>query len=294
MPRLRTNDGVELYYEETGAGTPLVFVHELGGDHRSFEPQIRYFSRAFRCIAYNARGYPPSDVPSDSGRYSQDRAVEDIQDVLDGLGLAKAHLVGVSMGGSAVLHFGLRYPDRAISLVVAGAGSGAAPGRLKQFREESERMAQIVEQQGMQVAAKVIAEGSTRIQHQIKDARGWNEFLLVLAGHSAEGTALTLRGVQKQRGSLYEEEGRLKRLQVPTLIMVGDEDESCLDPSLFMKRTIPASGLVVLPKTGHNLNLEEPALFNAACQDFFLRAGAGQWKPRDPRAVSTSFMGVAQ
>jgi pimeloyl-ACP methyl ester carboxylesterase len=293
MPRVRASDSVELYYEETGAGTPVVFVHELGGDHRSFEPQIRHFSRAFRCIAYNARGYPPSDVPSDPDRYSQDRAVEDIKDVLDGLGLAQAHLVGVSMGGSAVLHFGLRYPDRATSLVVAGAGSGAASGRLKQFREESEKMAEIVEQQGMQAAAKVIAEGSTRIQHQIKDPRGWNEFLLVLAGHSAEGTAMTLRGVQKQRGSLYEE-ARLKHLRVPTLVIVGDEDESCLDPSLFMKRTIPASGLVVLPKTGHNLNLEEPALFNAACQDFFFRVGAGQWKARDPKAVSASFLGVEQ
>ena len=153
-------------------------------------------------------------------------------------------------------------------------------------------MAQVIEQQGMEAAAKLIAGGSTRIQHQIKDPRGWEEFLLRLSEHSAKGTALTLRGVQKRRASLYEEEEGLKRLQLPTLIIVGDEDEGCLEPSLFMKRTISASGLVVLPKTGHNLNLEEPALFNAACQDFFFRAEAGHWKVRDPRAVSTSFLGA--
>lgn len=292
MPRLRTSDDVELYYEEAGTGVPLVFVHELAGDHRSFEPQMRYFARLFRCVAYNARGYPPSDVPSDVRRYSQDRAVEDIRDVLDGLGIEKGHLVGVSMGGSAVLHFGLRSPERAISLVVAGAGSGSVLARQEQFRREAETMAQMVERDGMAAAARVIAGGSTRIQHQLKDPRGWTEFLEMLSDHSAEGTALTLRGVQKGRGSLYEEEARMRALAVPTLVVVGDEDESCLDPSLFMKRVIPGSGLVVLPKTGHNLNLEEPVLFNAAIEDFLFRVTAGRWPARDPRATSASFLGI--
>lgn len=291
MPHLRTDDGIELYYEEAGSGLPLIFVHEFGGDHRSFEPQVRYFSRAFRCITFNARGYPPSAIPSDLASYSQDRAVDDIRDVLDGLGIQKAHLVGVSMGGSAVLHFGLRYPDRAISLVVAGTGSGSVPAVRQRFQEEAEAIASLIEREGMQAAARLIATGPTRVQHRAKDPRGWQAFLDMLTEHSSEGSARTLRGVQKARGSIYDEEESLKKLQLPVLIIVGDEDESCLDPSLFIKRTAPASGLVVLPKTGHNLNLEEPALFNAACQDFFFRVAVGRWEKRESPVLSGSFLG---
>ncbi|HUN45026.1 MAG TPA: alpha/beta fold hydrolase, partial [Stellaceae bacterium] len=113
MPHLTADDGVRLYYEEVGSGTPIVFVHEFAGDHRSWEPQLRFFSRRYRCVAYNARGYPPSDVPADAQRYSQDRARDDIRSVLDALKLEKAHVVGLSMGGFATLHFGMHYPDRA-------------------------------------------------------------------------------------------------------------------------------------------------------------------------------------
>ena len=101
MPHLSTDDGVRLYYEETGTGTPIVFVHEFAGDYRSFEAAVRYFSRRYRCIAYNARGYPPSDVPEDSARYSQERARDDIRAVMDALNIDKAHFVGLSMGGFA-------------------------------------------------------------------------------------------------------------------------------------------------------------------------------------------------
>src|ERR1700757_4743357 len=125
MPHLTADDGVKLYYEEVGSGIPIIFVHEFAGDIRSYELQIRYFARRYRCIVYNARGYPPSDVPEDPARYSQERARDDIRAVLDGLGIAKAHVVGVSMGGFATLHSGLSYPDRALSLVVAGCGYGA-------------------------------------------------------------------------------------------------------------------------------------------------------------------------
>ena len=122
MPHVTTDDGVRLFYEEVGSGDPIVFVHEFAGDWRSYETQLRFFSRRYRCIAFNARGYPPSDVPEDWTRYSQERARDDIRDVLDGLRLAKAHIVGISMGGFAVLHFGFAYPDLASSLVVAGCG----------------------------------------------------------------------------------------------------------------------------------------------------------------------------
>src|SRR5262249_39656405 len=124
MPHLTTDDGVKLHYEEVGAGAPIVFVHEFAGDGRSWEHQLRYFGRRYRCIAYNARGFPPSDVPDGVERYSQERARDDIKAVLDALKIDKAHIVGLSMGGFAALHFGFTYPARALSLVVGGCGYG--------------------------------------------------------------------------------------------------------------------------------------------------------------------------
>src|SRR5437016_7774203 len=176
MPHITTDDGVRLYYEETGSGTPIVFVHEFADDVRGFEPQIRYFSRRYRCVAYNARGYPPSDVPEDPERDSQDRARDDIRAVLDALGIAKAHTVGLSMGGFATLHFGLHYPARALSLVVAGCGYGAQPGKRAQFEQEVEGTARTISTEGMTKAAESYALGPTRVQFQSKDPRGWAEF----------------------------------------------------------------------------------------------------------------------
>ena len=77
MPNIKTDDGVNLFYEEAGNGTPIIFVHEFAGDTRSWEPQMRHFSRRYRSIAYNARGYPPSEIPADSDSYSQKRACDD-------------------------------------------------------------------------------------------------------------------------------------------------------------------------------------------------------------------------
>jgi len=225
MPHITTDDGVHLYYEEAGSGTPIVFVHEFADDYRGFEPQVRYFARRYRCIAYNARGYPPSDVPEDATRYSQDRARDDIRAVLDALGVVKAHVVGVSMGGFATLHFGLGYPDRASSLVVAGCGYGAEPGKRQQFHDETAKTAALIESAGMKIAAQTYGIGPTRVQFQNKDPRGWAEFAARLAEHSTPGSAKTMRGVQARRPSLWDLADRMRNLDLPTLIMSGDEDD---------------------------------------------------------------------
>jgi pimeloyl-ACP methyl ester carboxylesterase len=292
MPHLTTDDGIKLYYEETGSGTPVVFVHEFAGDYRSYEPQIRYFCRRYRCIAYNARGFPPSDVPADGEKYSQDRARDDIRAVLDALEIDKAHIVGLSMGGFATLHFGFTYPDRALSLVVAGCGYGASPDQRRQFAEETEASARRFETLGMAKAGEAYALGPTRVQYQNKDPRGWAEFNEQLAGHSTEGSALTIRGVQKRRPSLYDLIDKMKTITAPTLVMTGDEDWPCLEPGILMKRTIPTAALVVMPNAGHGINLEEPAAFNAHLADFFHAVDVGAWPSRDPRAMATSILGM--
>jgi pimeloyl-ACP methyl ester carboxylesterase len=291
MPHVKAADGVKLYVEEVGSGTPIVFVHEFAGDHRSWEPQLRHFARGYRCIAFNARGYPPSDVPSDGGQYSQDHARDDIRAVLDGLAITKAHVVGLSMGGFATLHFGLQYPERALSLVIAGCGYGAQPGKRVQFEQEVEATAATIAKQGMAKAAAAYALGPTRVQFQNKDPRGWAEFAAQLAEHSSTGSSLTMLGVQRRRPSLYDLVDRMQRLTVPTLIVTGDEDEPCLEPGLLMKRSIATSGLVVIPNSGHTINLEEPDLFNRICDGFFHQVESGRWSARDKRASTATILG---
>jgi pimeloyl-ACP methyl ester carboxylesterase len=291
MPHLTTDDGIKLYYEETGSGIPIVFVHEFAGDYRAWEPQVRYFSRRYRCITYNARGYPPSDVPKEAGRYSQDRARDDIRAVLDALKIDKAHIVGLSMGGFATVHFGMTYHDRARSLTIGGCGYGAQPDKRAQFKEEAEASAKQFETNGMQKQAQVYGLGPTRVQYQNKDPRGFAEFLQQLSEHSVEGAVGTLRGVQAQRPSLYDLAEKMKTITAPSLVITGDEDWPCLEPAILMKQTIPTAALVVMPNCGHAINLEDPDAFNQHLADFFHAVDVGKWPKRDPRALVPSILG---
>lgn len=292
MAFARTDDGVRLHYEEVGEGRPLIFVHEFGGDLRSWENQLRYFSRIYRCIAFNARGYPPSDVPEDVARYSVERAADDIVAVLDHLALNQAHVVGLSMGGFATLHFGLRHHDRARSLTICGCGYGAEKDKHAAFQTQSEALADRFERDGSAKVAEQYAQGAARVQLQNKDPRSWREFAERLAQHSAKGSANTLRGVQARRPSLYDLVEPMAKIHVPTLIVAGDEDEACLQPGILMKHTIATAGLVVLPKTGHLVNLEDPALFNRILGEFLAAAELGRWPARDPRSLGGDGHGV--
>ena len=277
MPDAKVN-GVNLYYESHGDGFPLVWSHEFAGDHRSWEPQVRFFSRRYRVITYDARGYPPSDVPTSVDEYSQELAVEDLRGLLRHLGIERAHLGGLSMGGNVVLNFGLTYPQLAASLVVAGTGSGSTDpeGFRKRVNEFSQRM-----EGGGMTAMSDYSRGPARVQFQRKDPKGWEEFADYLSQHSNLGSALTFRGIQGRRPPIFDLESKLRALDVPTLIMTGDEDEPCIEPSIFMKRCIPRSGLVVFPQAGHAINLEDPDLFNRTVQDFLTTAEAGKWAVRD-------------
>jgi pimeloyl-ACP methyl ester carboxylesterase len=293
MPKITTDDGVGLHYEEAGAGTPVVFVHEFAGDARSWEPQSRYFSRLYRCIAYNARGYPPSEVPEDFNRYSQERARDDIRAVLDALGIERAHIVGLSMGANATLHFGLTYPQRALSLTFAGGGYGSHPATHARFQQDSRSNADTIRRQGMAHFVRTYGVGAARVQYQNKDPRGFDEYLHQFGEHSALGSINTLLGVQARRPSFYSMAGELERLDVPLLVMTGDEDEPSLEASLMVKRCAPRAALAVLPRSGHGINLEEPALFNQLLGDFLYRVEAGRWERRDARAVPGSIHGPA-
>lgn len=284
MSFAQTTDGVSLYYEECGQGETIIWVHEFAGDHLSWEPQLGFFARHYHCITFAARGYPPSDVPESVESYSQSIAAQDIGGVLDAAGIKRAHVVGLSMGGFAALHFALSQPERVITLTVAGVGYGAEPAMAEEFKALSNEAARQFETLGSKTLAPVYGSGASRIQFKHKDPRGWSAFVDRLAQHDPVGAGNTMRGVQAMRPSLYDLKAQLKALDVPTLVITGDEDDHCLQPSLYLKQTIPACGLLVLPKSGHTINLEEPEKFNRAVADFIADVRAQQWHVRDAEA----------
>lgn len=292
MAHLTTDDGVQLYYEERGSGTPIIFIHEFAGDHRSWPHQMRHFSRRYRCVTYGARGYPPSQVPEDPAMYGQHRAADDAVAVLDAIGEERAYFVGNSMGGFATLHVGLRHPDRVLGLVSSGCGYGAHPDKREQFRNESESIAQAFENEGAASMATWYGFGPARVQYEAKDPVGHAEHVQVLAEHSDLGASLTMRAVQKSRPSLFALQDELAAMNVPLLVIAGDEDDGVLETDLMLKRTVPRCGLAVLPKAGHVTNLEEPELYNSLIDSFLSQVENGGWGPRDPRSLSSSTTGA--
>lgn len=285
MPKALVN-GLNLFYETAGDGFPLVFCHEYAGDYRSWAPQVRFFSRRYRCITYSCRGYPPSDVPDRLEDYSQDLLIEDLRELLRVLAIDQAHIVGFSMGGSVVLNFAIRYPELCRSIVAAGAGSGS--GSREQWERDIASVVELIARDGVQAFADVYASGPSRQPYKRKDPQGWQEFHDRLAEHSPVGQSLTIQGVQLARPTLYTLENELDDLEIPTLIVVGDEDEACLEPGLFLKRHIRSSGLALAPQTGHAVNLEEPVIFNSLLAEFFAMVEAGRWANRG--RLSTSLL----
>jgi pimeloyl-ACP methyl ester carboxylesterase len=285
MPFAVTRDNVRLHYEEVGHGTPLVFVHEFAGDWRAWEPQMRYFARRYRCVTFSFRGYNPSDVPQAPESYGYEHFRDDVIAVMDHLKIDKAHVCGLSMGGYATLNVGMKYPQRALSLTMAGTGSGSERGVLKEFRAASEVTAKEYDKVGSEGVAKTYGMGPSRIPFEVKDPRGYREFYDQFASHSAKGAANTLRGYQGGRPPIYEFEDDLRKITLPTLIICGDEDDACIEPSIYLKRHIATSGLAIFPKSGHTVNIEEPALFNQTLGDFLAQVDAERWGARDKRSV---------
>lgn len=284
MPKIKAADGTNLYYEEAGIGTPVIFVHEFAGDYRTWEPQMRAFSRQHRCVTYSQRGYPPSDVPSDPARYGQDIARDDVIAVMDALAIKKAHIVGHSMGAYTALHVGIHHPGRCYSVTAAGCGWGSLPdpAARAEMRKVAAETAKMFTDKGMAEAAVIYGDGQMRQAHKNKDPRGYAEFVQMLSEHSAEGHSLTMAMLQARRPSLWDMEADLKKFSVPLLVIAGDEDDPCLEGSVFLKRLAPTAALLVIPRSGHNVNTEEPALFNAALSELFAAAEAGRWLAHKP------------
>jgi len=277
LPTITAADGIRLYYEEAGNGAPIVFVHEFAGDHRSFEPQIRFFSRSNRCIVFAARGYPPSDIPEKPAAYSQEIARSDVLSIMDAREVEKAHIVGHSMGAYTALHVAMRHSERCLSVAAIGCGWGSQPGEREQAAALCAEIAEMFENEPMERAAARYARFPMRKTFEAKDPRGFAEFESQLAQHSGIGSALTMLNVQQKRPTLWDLETELSGLDVPLLVIVGDEDHPCLEGSIFLKRTVPTAALVVIPRSSHTITLEEPSRVNGALAEFFGAVARDKW-----------------
>ena len=279
MPYIEATDA-KLYFEECGYGYPIIFIHEFASDMRGSDAQVSHFCRGFRCIAFNARGYPPSDVPEDPSSYGWEIAVDDVAALMRALGIERAHLVGLSMGGYTALQFGLRYPDKVTAIAAASVASGSHPSHRAAWLKETSVFARLFSEHGMASLAERIARGPARIQLQYEDPRGWQEFIARLRRYSPQGMSNTIARCQALRPSLDELHDQLSKMTIPVLLAVGDEDVRCLEPNLLLKSMLPNAGLWICQNTGHAINLEEPAAFNAQVESFFSAVERGSWRRR--------------
>ncbi len=280
--------GVKLYVEEHGDGHPIIFLHEFGYDIRQWNTQVRYFARAYRCITYNARGYPPSDVPDDAELYGWECSVKDIAAVMRDLSIDRAHLVGLSMGAYAALQFGLRHPEKVSAIVAGAVGSGSPPSQRKAWVKETSVLSRIFVEHGMCSMAERLGRGPARVQLKYKDRKSWQEFVEHLRQMSAQGMSNTMARCQGLRPSLHDLRDELSAMRVPTLLAVGDEDIACLETNLMLKSSLPNAGLWICPNTGHAINLEEPAAFNAHVESFLSAVERGSWRRAYPATASST------
>jgi len=274
MPMASVN-GVDLYWEETGQGAPLVWLHEYGADLRCWEPQVRHFCRRYRVVTYNHRGYAPSAVPKSARDYSQEILVEDLFQLLTQLGLGPAHLGGCSMGANIARDFAIAHRQMTRSLILVGAGAGSVDREL--FVKTLEANAMDLEREGIGARIRSLGSAPARSSFRDKDPRGFAEFLRQAGEHDAQACAHLAREVLIKRKTVGELESELRNFCVPTLIVVGDRDAPCLEPSILMRGWLPYAGLAVLPFCGHTPNIEDPDLFNLHVAAFLAAVDAGRW-----------------
>lgn len=274
MPKVKVSD-VELYYEETGSGFPVIFCHEFAGDYRSWEQQVRHFARRYRVITYNYRGYAPSDVPADPAAYSQEILISDMRELMKKLSIEQAHIIGIATGGNVALNFAIAHPDVTKSAIVAGAGAGTS-GREK-WLAAGRDMADSIAKMGAAAIVKSIEGAPQRQALRTKDPRAWDEFIGVIRDLSPVGAEMSMRNVLLARKPVTDLAEGIAGLKMPVLVMVGDQDTPAFEASLFVHRHARHAGLAVFPFTGHTLPIEEPELFNNLADAFLAAVDNGRW-----------------
>jgi len=265
MPIARIN-GIKLYYEEAGSGSPLVWVHGFSCGLRTWDPQVQHFSPARRVITYDVRGFGISEAPQSASAYSQDICVADLAGLLDHLDMESAVIGGLSMGGGIALNFALAHPGRVSALIVADAGAGS--DNTADWIAGTLRYAEAAERGGVEAFAD-LACANPLFMRYIEQGPDRQRFIRsCLMTHRAHGIAHSARETLAKRPTIYSLEERLRKVNIPTLLIVGEHDAPCVKVHEFMGRIIPRARSVVLPGVGHLSNLEAPEAFNTHVRKF--------------------------
>lgn len=274
MATFDTDEGVTLFFEETGSGAPILFVHEFGGDYRSWYRQVPVLSQTHRCITYSARGFFPSAIPSARSQYGQAQSTADVLALLDHLEIEAAHLVGTSMGSFTSLDFALNYPLRVKSVTLVGNSSGP--------RDEAEREGyrqnwvghemRLRETQGAKGAVKVLEQDPAYQSFQKNDPEGWATYAKNLHSQSAEGAVNVLATLHWHRRSLFDDEVRLRAFKKPVQLVTGEEDYYLVgETNAFLQSVLSTATWHRFEATGHLVNIERAREFNTLMCEF-LRA----------------------
>ena len=271
MPKFQSADGVSIFFEDTGHGTPIVFVHEFGGDYRSWHRQVPALSHACRCITYCARGFLPSSVPQDRDHYGQAHSTGDLLALLDHLGLEAAHLVGTSMGSFTSLDFSLTYPERVLSVTLVGNSSGPRDAtEQEQYRTTwVGHEIRLRQERGGDGAVAVLEDDPAYQSFQKEDPDGWAFYADNLRGQSAQGAIHVLSTVHWNRRSLFDDTDRIKAFDRPVMLVTGDDDYYLVgETNAFLKDLLPDARWLRFPATGHLVNIERASEFNALLAEF--------------------------
>ncbi len=272
MPIARVN-GIGIYYEEHGRGRPLVWSHGFACGAKMWEPQVAAFAGRYRVIVYDVRGHGASEVPPAAEAYSQPTSVEDLSQLLRHLGITGACVGGLSMGGNIALNLSLAHPEIVAGLIIADTGAGS--DEPEDWRSKCREWAAILEARGIEAFADVMTADPLLAHYVAQGPEAARHMRSLVTTHRANGLAHTLRGVLATRPTIYALEPRLKALQVPALIIVGEHDEPCVKVSRYMAETLPRAELVEIKGVGHMTNLEDPTSFSVVVERFLARLWCG-------------------
>ncbi|MBE1281739.1 MAG: alpha/beta fold hydrolase [Rhodobacteraceae bacterium] len=289
MAEFQTSDGLSLFFEEAGSGTPIVFVHEFGGDYRSWHLQVSALAPEFRCITYSARGFHPSAIPQDRSQYGQTYSTADLLALIDHLGLDMVHVVGTSMGSFTSLNFALTHPDRVASVTLVGNSSGPRDETERsRYRKDwigHERL--LREERGGDGAVAVLEEDPAYQSFQKNDPENWSIYAANLRGQSAQGAIHVLSTVHWNRRSLFDDVERLRAFDKPVMLVTGGDDYYLVgETNAFLNDTLPDVRWHRFPATGHLVNIEQADQFNRLLAGFVgrLSRSATADHPRDAHA----------
>jgi len=263
-------EGGQLYYEVAGTGEPVLLIHGNTGDRRHWDLQFEALAKHHEVVRYDLRGFGLSSVPVDTVPYTD---YGDAAALLDGLGIQRAHVAGWSLGSAIAIDFAVAYPDRTLSLIVAGPWimGYTSPGAQEMFQGMGQ-VAQAMAEEGQAAAVDALMNASF-LTSTIRSPASAERFRAIAEDYSFWGFV----NPSPQRGLNPPALGRTEEIAAPTLIVSGEYDvPACAEIGVLLEETVPGSRLVVMPGTGHMMIMEQPEEFNALVSDFLSEHAMGK------------------